>query len=384
MRWLVVSATLVAFVAPARGQDPTGNPESSKQPVVKRLTHHDELSVEVPKEANERQVADVLRSGNVVEISLKNGRPPISTIALLADKCRLRSLDLSECPIDESYAEALSKMTTLESLNLAGTNTNDALLAIVLPKLSRLTKLDLSRTKISNKSLPAIAKCSKLRDLSLAGCSLETALSTLLSQEPNLSSLAELKSLEILDLSQLHLHRRDFEHLQLLTTLRAIRCSPPSVSDLVELAAKNPNLLIGELLCKTEGIKYKCDSEGQLVAIGRIRVEQLTLIPARERRGLVEIELTLTRAVGLDALKESPELDSVTLALESLSESQIETLLQLPRLRVVRLYKCVVETRFLRRLDGKESIERIEILVGPRDAPVDGVSDIQKVRLVPQ
>lgn len=256
----------------------------------------------------------------------------------LASKCELTTLDVSDSAIDESFAAAISEMTSLESLNLSGTDCNDALLALIAPNLQKLESLDISRTRVTNRALPAVASLSHLRHLCIARCKIAPRVATELSGEPQLSTLGSLTRLSSLDITGLGLDDGDAKHLTTLSSLTAIKLDYGSCSitakGIRQIRDHNPDLRIAEHICRASHCRFKLSDDAFVVEIGRAEYDDVMLIPQEELARLEVLELI--RPSRLSGLVACSALRSLSLRSAELLRDDVAELAKLPSLNELR------------------------------------------------
>lgn len=155
----------------------------------------------------------------------------------LAELPSLEKITLAGTQIGDATLRDLARLENLSGLYLADTNVSDDGLA-ALAGLPRLERLDLTRTKVRGPGLEAVAKLPALRSLWLDGTSLDADAPTRLAASPSLvylsmnatgargealASLKEIKTLETLYLDDNDLSDADVVQLsearQLTNTL---------------------------------------------------------------------------------------------------------------------------------------------------------------------
>lgn len=141
--------------------------------VIKQvLSHKNVMGINIYKVKSPTSVIlKELSSKKDLEILKLAASPNISAsdLAFLSSLKSLKRLALDNCSIDSQKALAISKLTSLEDLDIVNDKTvTDKDVMIICSKLKGLGKLDLHGTGITNGALASIAKLKKLLTLDLS------------------------------------------------------------------------------------------------------------------------------------------------------------------------------------------------------------------------
>lgn len=134
--------------------------------------------------------------------------------------------DLRKAEVTSDLLKLLAPLTTLRTLNLAGTAFNDELATLLATTAPQLTSLDVRSCAISDAAMAEIAKCTGLRVLRMSGRENRTTVS-----DEGLAALATLKSLKVIALDDLWIGKPGLEHLTKLDSLEEIYLSATIVDD---------------------------------------------------------------------------------------------------------------------------------------------------------
>lgn len=146
--------------------------------------------------------------------------------------------DLRKADVTADLLKLLAPLSTLRTLNLAGTAFNDELAPLLVASVPQLTSLDVRSCALSDAAMAEIAKCSSLRVLRMSGKENRTTVS-----DDGLAALAPLKSLKVIALDDLWIGKPGLEHLTKLETLEEIYLSATIVDDdAVAALSKFPRL----------------------------------------------------------------------------------------------------------------------------------------------
>jgi Leucine-rich repeat (LRR) protein len=134
-------------------------------------------------------VMDATRT-HVNSVNLSTAKSPETldrAVALVVEFPYLRSLNVTATQFNDSHAELVGQLMTLQDLVLSDSAITDAGLA-KLAELAELNTLHLADTEVTNAAMPAIAQLSALKIIDISGTKVSGNLETL-RQLPNLNWL---------------------------------------------------------------------------------------------------------------------------------------------------------------------------------------------------
>lgn len=111
------------------------------------------------------------------------------SLEVLRDANRLISLDLCGTNVDDAALDSLSRLHRLENLNLAVTRVTDVGVAKLYPLAANLRSLHIGWTEVSNEGMMEIAKLHRLEELCLHLCAVDKDGLAHLGRIPRLSSV---------------------------------------------------------------------------------------------------------------------------------------------------------------------------------------------------
>lgn len=234
-------------------------------------------------------------------------------VAILAEHRGLRRLELGGTGITDDVAKSLGTFPSLSSLNLAGCQVGDAVVAGLSERqLAQMTSLDLSGTAVTDKSLRRLSQCRNLVTLRLDHCRVT---------DEGVSGLSQVATLRHVSLTGTRITGECFAELGTLPELESLDAGlvPLQWSDLYHLA--------------------ECDSLKRLQIDGTGATVNLGVLLARYP-DLVELNVSgCVMAPGsLKGIARSPGLHELGLAAAGISDADVQRLSKaFPELSVLDL-----------------------------------------------
>ena len=263
------------------------------------------------------------------------GRITFKVRRLLLGLDGLRGLRLRDAPLTPEGAGQLDALTTLESLDLAGTRIDSAGLKRIA-RLKRLRILDLSSTATTDEGIAHLKSLRGLSVLSLYGTEITDA---------GLVHIAALNQLTVLDLEFCgNLTNAGLSHLKNLTNLRALSLKQTAFEDEIFDAS---------------GLMHVSGLTGlEILVLYGTKTTDDALIHLKQLKKLRELDLSLTHVTdaGLVHLQSLDELSNLNLTYHqgfvgaTITSAGVEPLLKLVSLETLNLTGAKISSADVARL----------------------------------
>jgi hypothetical protein len=217
----------------------------------------------------------------------------------------LEHLNLRGTKVTSSVFEHISKMTRLRSLDVGHSRVNDDLFEL-LENLEALEHLAFGGNKMSGAALPLLKPLPSLRSLSVAGRQrTDSGLWSVAVTDFNVGQIAQLSSLEVLDLADTNLTDRGVAQLAALKNLHTLDLSGTRVTGKGIAALQGLPKLRHLKLWKAAGI-----DDAAVDALARLRALEILELPETKltAHGVAKLaELKGLKKLYLGGLEMTPE-----------------------------------------------------------------------------
>ncbi|MFM8476523.1 MAG: leucine-rich repeat domain-containing protein [Planctomycetaceae bacterium] len=289
--------------------------------------------------------------------------------------------DLRKAEVTAELLKLLSPLTTLRTLNLAGTAFNDELAPLLATTVPQLTSLDVRSCALSDAAMVEIAKCTGLRVLRMSGKENRTTVS-----DEGLAALAPLKSLKVIALDDLWIGKPGLEHLTTLNSLEEIYLSATIVDDdAVSVLTKFPRLRKLRLARTniTDGALASLSACSQLEELDLSEISTLTdagmsslaALTSLKKLNLWRVQISDTGALALAPLT---SLQWLNLDNTKLSDAGLPVLKDMQQLTFLHLGSTQITAAAAPALFHLKSLKDLKITRTALAASETAVADLRK------